>query len=77
MNIVELVAGEDEQGYDQPCRHGNRVDGHAVYCHNNTWAEAPRKCRRTWYYGRDAGAEKQDEACPGFSPNPGYNKETK
>jgi hypothetical protein len=66
MNLVELTADEDECATDQPCKFGNRVSGHAVYCHNEEWSEAPRKCRRSWYTG---GLER-DEDCPGFAPNP-------
>ena len=64
-NIVELIADEDG-GFDQPCRFGNRVESHAVYCHNSGWVDAPRKCRRTWY----TGGEVKDEDCPGYEPNP-------
>lgn len=66
MNLVELIAEDDETAFDQPCEHGNRVDGHAVYCHNTEWTDAPRKCRRTWY----TGGKVRDEDCPGFAPNP-------
>ena len=59
-NIVEAIA--DESSFDQPCRFGNRVEGHAVYCHNDAWLYSPRKCRRTWY----TGGEVRDEDCPGF-----------
>jgi hypothetical protein len=38
-----------------------------VYCHNQTWKDAPRKCRRTWY----TGGEINDEDCPGYEPNTG------
>jgi hypothetical protein len=63
INLVELMVGS---AFDQPCKYGNRVDCHAVYCHNTDWPQAPRKCRRTWY----TGGEIRDEDCPGFSPNP-------
>lgn len=66
VNLVELIAGEDECAFDQPCGYGHRVDGHAVYCHNEKWPDAPRKCRRTWY----TGGEVRDEDCEGFWPNP-------
>lgn len=68
VNLVELVAEPDDCAFDQPCAHGHRVDGHAVYCHNQDWADAPRKCRRTWY----TGGVTRDEDCPGFSANPHY-----
>lgn len=63
INIVELIA--DESAFDQPCKYGNRVGGHSVYCHNNEWTDAPRKCRRTWY----TGGTERDEDCPGYAPN--------
>lgn len=66
MNVVELM--DDEQAFDQPCAFGNRCGGHAVYCHNEAWPNAPRKCRRTWYTG---GVER-DEDCPGFVMNPDH-----
>lgn len=68
INLVELIADDDESGFDQPCAYGNCVKGHAVYCHNETWPDAPRKCRRTWY----TGGEERDEDCPGFAPNPNF-----
>ena len=68
INLVEMCADAEDCAFDQPCAHGHRVEGHAVYCHNTTWAEAPRKCRRTWY----TGGVVRDEDCPGFTPNPQY-----
>ncbi len=65
INVVEMVAPEDEQGFNQSCRFGNLVEDHAVYCHNDGWLYAPRKCRRTWYMGGEA----RDEDCPGFQPS--------
>lgn len=68
-NIVELVAGGDEEddcAWDQVCAFGHRVEGHAVYCHNSSWIDSPRKCRRSWY----TGGERRDTDCPGFLPNP-------
>jgi hypothetical protein len=64
VELVEVLAGEF--AFDQPCRFGNRVDTHAVYCHNTGWALHPRKCRRTWY----TGGEERDEDCEGFEPQP-------
>lgn len=66
INLVELIADPEECAYDQACRFGHRVGGHAVYCHNETWEDSPRKCRRTWYTGGAA----RDEDCPGFEANP-------
>lgn len=65
LGAVEMIAG-DCGGFDQPCAFGNRVEDHAVYCHNSHWLYAPRKCRRTWH----SGGEVRDEDCEGFSPNP-------
>jgi hypothetical protein len=67
-NIVEMIADEDECAFDQPCKFGHRVEGHAVYCHNDDWSDSPRKCRRTWY----TGGEVRDEDCPGYQPNPEF-----
>lgn len=64
-NLVEMIDDDPESGFNQPCRYGNLVAGHAVYCHNTEWPDAPRKCRRTWY----TGGQKRDEDCPGFAPN--------
>ena len=69
FNLVELIQEEDADcAFDQPCKFGHRVEGHAVYCHNDGWAEGPRKCRRTWY----TGGEVKDEDCPGYQPNPDF-----
>ena len=51
MNLVEMVT--DESAFDQPCYYGNRVENHAVYCHNTEWSDGPRKCHRTWYTGKN------------------------
>lgn len=59
---IDLVEQVDDSEFNQACAHGSLVDGHAVYCHNSEWAEAPRKCRRTWY----TGGETRDEDCKGF-----------
>lgn len=66
MDLAEwYIAGEEEDcAFDQACKFGHRVGGHAVYCHNDEWADGPRKCRRTWYTGGDI----KDEECPGFAP---------
>lgn len=66
MNLVELAC--DESALDQRCAFGNRVESHAVYCHNDAWTDSPRKCRRTWY----TRGETKDEDCPGFQPNPEF-----
>lgn len=68
VNVVELISDE-EGGFDQPCKFGNRCGGHAVYCHNDAWLYAPRKCRRTWY----TGGGTRDEDCRGFKPNPNFD----
>ena len=64
-NLVKLCADDDEIFYDQPCKWGCRINSHAVYCENPNWKDAPRKCRRTWYYGGNT----KDEDCPGFAQN--------
>ncbi len=69
LNLVEMfTAGDDDCAFDQPCKHGHRVDSHAVYCHNEDWPGRPRKCQRTW----STGGNVRDEDCPGFAPNPEY-----
>ena len=68
-NIVEMIQEPGSDcAFDQPCKFGHRVEGHAVYCHNDAWQDGPRKCRRTWY----TGGESKDEDCPGFQPNPEF-----
>lgn len=62
-NVVEVIADEDNCAWDQPCAFGYRVDLHAVYCHNDKWLYAPRKCRRN----RD---DFPHEKCRGFKANP-------
>ena len=61
INLVEMLY-EGESAFDQPCKFGNRVGGHSVYCNNSEWEDAPRKCKRTWY----TGGEVRDEDCEGF-----------
>jgi hypothetical protein len=68
INIVELAADQDDCAFDQRCKFGNRVEDHAVYCHNDAWVDGPRKCRRTWY----TGGTTRDEDCPGFQPNEAF-----
>lgn len=62
---VELLDDSDGSGFNQPCRFGYLVEGHSVYCHNERWLYAPRKCRRTWY----TNGERRDEDCPGYLPH--------
>ena len=69
INLVELIADSE---FNQRCIHGNLVDGHAVYCHNQTWPNAPRKCRRSWY----TGGKVRDEDCEGFEANPEWKDMT-
>jgi hypothetical protein len=73
FNIVELAASVegDETAFDQRCRFGHRVGGHAVYCHNDDWDDSPRKCRRSWY----TNGRIKDEECAGFEPNPDFKGE--
>ena len=69
-NFVEALA--DESAFDQPCKFGNRVGTHSVYCHSEH-PMAPRKCRHTWYYGKDKKGY-QDKDCEFFEPNPEYHE---
>jgi hypothetical protein len=64
FNIVEAISDE-EQVYDQPCAHENRVGGHSTYCHNE--AMGMRKC-----YYRYTSLERHRK-CEGFKDNPAYN----
>lgn len=68
LNVVEIIADPDECAFDQPCKYGNRVESHAVYCHNDNWKEGPRKCRRSWH----SGGKIKDEDCKGYAPNPNH-----
>lgn len=70
LSLVEMI---DPPVFDQSCRHGGRVEGHSVYCHNENWPEHPRKCRRTWY----TGGKVKDEDCPGYEPNNPQSGEVK
>ena len=67
MDLAEMMIAhwEKDDAFDQPCKYGHRVGGHAVYCHNEWWNGAPRKCRRTWY----TGGEVKDEDCQGYRSN--------
>jgi len=70
INLVEIMAWDEEQSFNQKCKYGNLVEGHSVYCHNKS-KDAPRKCRHTWYFGeKEKGM--QDEDCPLFELNINY-----
>ena len=73
FNLVEAVSDPDDCAFNQPCAYGHLVDQHGVYCHNDGWADAPRKCFHTWYWGPDE-RDLQDADCPGFRPNPDYSE---
>lgn len=64
FNAVELFGSE----FNQRCEFGALVEHHAVYCHNQEWLYAPRKCKRTWA----TEGRIRDEDCPGYKPNPGF-----
>ena len=66
VNVVEMVADPSESAFDQPCIYGYRVEQHAVYCHNDWWLYAPRKCHRE-------RLEFLHEKCSGFEPNPTWH----
>ena len=69
INLVEIL----EDGLcNQKCKYGYLIPGHSVYCHSDN-PEAPRKCRHTWYYGKD-DIGKQDQDCPFYEPNLNYNE---
>src|SRR5262245_34377857 len=82
VNIVERIAeGEDDLGFDRPCVFGHHIRFHAVYCHNTTWKDAPRKCWRQEKGAQDNFLYDGDddfffEDCPGFAPNPDYTGPT-
>lgn len=61
-NLVEFLADPEDCGFDQPCAFGNRVESHAVYCHNEAWPDSPRKCHRN-------RSDYKHEDCPGFVAN--------
>ena len=65
VNLVELLADPSEWATDTPCAWGHRVEGHAVYCHNDGWLYSQRKCRR-----RQDDPEWKHENCPGYRANP-------
>ena len=73
FNVVELAASVDgsEAAFDQRCRFGHRVEGHAVYCHNDAWDDHPRKCHRSWY----SNGRITDETCAGFEANSEFKGE--
>lgn len=64
INLVEMFADPDDMSFNQQCKHGNLVSGHAVYCHSDN-PEALRKCRCSWY----TGGRVKDEECPFYEPN--------
>jgi len=63
-NLVEMVVDSDECTFDQECKFGHRVGGHAVYCKCPTWG-SPRKCYFGWY----SGGVLKDCKCPYFEVN--------
>ena len=66
QNIVELLTSEDDQAYDQPCKWGNQVYGHAVYCHSEV--AGYRKCFYRWCSQK----EHEENECGGYEPNPAW-----
>ena len=67
-NLVEMCFGGEDGGFDQECKYGNRVEQHAVYCHND---KSPyRKCHFGWY----TGGEEPDNTCPCFKKNKNFKK---
>lgn len=68
INELLMVEEGEDCAHDQPCKYGHRTGGHAVYCTNAGWLDAPMKCRRTWY----TDGEVRDEDCEGFAANPNF-----
>ena len=70
FNVVEALADDDDCAFDQPCAYGHRVESYAVYCHNESWLYAPRKCRR--HSGNSGWGDEPwpHEECGGYLPNP-------
>lgn len=76
INLVELMAASEDCAFDQPCKFGHRVEFHAVYCHNEEWKDAPRKCKYGDGCAEVYGIPPEDnkhELCPGFSPNQAFS----
>lgn len=67
INLVEMC---EEGQWNQKCKHGHLIEGHAVYCHSDK-PNAPRKCKHTWFWGKNEKGS-QDEDCPLFELNPNY-----
>lgn len=67
INLVEMM---EEGKWNQRCKFGHLIPGHSVYCHSEN-INAPRKCHRTWYFGKDEKGM-QDENCPFYEPNPDF-----
>lgn len=64
FNLVEAIQDEDDDcAFDQPCCFGHRVNGHAIYCHNESWPDHPGKCWRN-------RTDFLHEDCAGFVRNP-------
>ena len=70
----ELVLLAFGTAQNQHCVYGELVEGHAVYCNNK---KSPyRKCRHSWYYGREESIIEKcaDEDCEYFEPNPNFKE---
>jgi hypothetical protein len=68
FNMVEYFSDE-EQVFDQPCKWGNRVGGHSVYCHNQS--TGCRKCIYRWCSQK----QHEENECGGYEPNPEWTAE--
>lgn len=69
LNVVEMLAGDDDSGFDRPCAFGFRVEQYAVYCHNKSWLYAPSKCPRCSETGVGHEDCRPHASCPGFRIN--------
>jgi hypothetical protein len=67
LNVTEAIADEDEeQAFDQACKHENRLGGHGTYCHHPDPDIGGGKCPLKWT------SIKWHTDCPGFEENPNY-----
>lgn len=68
LNVVEAIADEDEeQAFDMPCLHENRLGGHGTYCHHPDPDFGGGKCSYRW-----CDKEWHSE-CSHFVENPNFD----
>jgi hypothetical protein len=67
LNMPEFMADEDEeQAFDQACKHENRLGCHGTYCHHPDPKIGGGKCSWRWT------SSEWHKDCPGFEANPEY-----